>query len=135
MVYSLNLLHVAPGPLEQRLGFINLKNQSPEQVGQITEETQNATRDAIQARANLRLAKKYHRLRSSTQLRLAQAALVEKLYDGTLVAEVNRLTLASGNGRLGLLDGGFVDIGGLTGAFTRTELYDWTPSDLATLFT
>ena len=51
--------------------------------------------------------------------------------DGTLLAEANRLTLISGNGRLRRSDGSFVDIGGSTGGYTRTVLYDWQPPDLA----
>ena len=53
------------------------------------------------------------------------------LYDaGTLLAEANRLTRSSGNGRLRRSDGTFVDIGGSTGGFTRTVLYDWEAPDV-----
>ena len=54
-----------------------------------------------------------------------------ELYDaGTLVAEANRLILMSGNGRLRRSDGTFVDMGGSTGGYTRTVLYDWEPPDV-----
>ena len=53
------------------------------------------------------------------------------LYDaGTLMAEANRLTRISGNGRLRRSDGSFVDIGGSTGGYTRTVLYDWEAPDV-----
>ena len=53
------------------------------------------------------------------------------LYDaGALLAEANRLTRISGNGRLRRSDGSFVDIGGSTGGYTRTVLYDWEPPDV-----
>ena len=53
------------------------------------------------------------------------------LYDnGTLLAEANRLTRISGNGRLRRSDGSFVDIGGSTGGYARTVLYDWQAPDL-----
>ena len=54
-----------------------------------------------------------------------------ELYDaGTLLAEANRLTRISGNGRLRRSDGSFVDIGGSTGGYTRTVLYDWQAPDV-----
>ena len=54
------------------------------------------------------------------------------LYDnGTLLAEANRLTRISGNGRLRRSDGSFVDVGGSTGGFTRTVLYDYQPRDVS----
>ena len=54
-----------------------------------------------------------------------------QLYDnGTLLAEANRLTQISGNGRLRRSDGSFIDIGGSTGGYTRAVLYDWEPPDV-----
>ena len=50
--------------------------------------------------------------------------------DGTLLAEANRLTCISGNGRLKHWDGSFVDLGASTGGYPRTVLHDWNPSDL-----
>ena len=50
--------------------------------------------------------------------------------DGTLLAEANRLTCISDNGRLKHWDGSFVDLGGSTGGYTRTVLHDWQPPDL-----
>ena len=53
------------------------------------------------------------------------------LYDnGTLLAEANRLTRISGNGRLRRSDGSFVDIGGSTGGYARFVLKDWEPPNL-----
>ena len=54
-----------------------------------------------------------------------------ELYDaGTLLADANRLTRISGNGRLRRSDGSFIDIGGSTGGYTRTALYDCQAPDL-----
>ena len=50
--------------------------------------------------------------------------------DGTLLAEANRLTRISGNGRLRRSDGSFLDIGGSTGGYARTVLYDWQVPDV-----
>ena len=52
--------------------------------------------------------------------------------DGTLLAEANRLTLLSGNGRLRRSDGSYLDIGGSTRGYTRTLLYDWEPRSAST---
>ena len=54
------------------------------------------------------------------------------LYDaGSLLAEANRLTRMSGNGRLRRSDGSSVNIGGSTGGHTRTVLDDWQAPDVA----
>ena len=54
-----------------------------------------------------------------------------KLYDDeTLLEEANKLTRISGNGRLRRSDGSFIDIGGSTGSYGRTVLYDWEPPDV-----
>ena len=89
---------------------------------------------AVEARAKRRQASKYARLRETilsgkcvpgTALSRKQKYLLA-LYDaGTLLDEANRLTRISGNGRLRPSDGSFVDIGGSTGGYTRTVLYDW----------
>ena len=81
---------------------------------------------AIEARAKLKLARKYE-LRRKGSLLPDQEQLVASLHDGTLEAEVHRLALLSGNGRLRGQDGTFVDIGGSRGGFMRAVLYDWTP--------
>ena len=53
------------------------------------------------------------------------------LYDaGTLLAEANRLTRISGNGRLRRSDGSFVDIGGSTSGYTMTVLDGWEAPDV-----
>ena len=97
-------------------------------------------RDAIEARAKVRLALHYDRLRKKInegkcadgkQLSQKQKELL-KLYDnGTLEQEANKFTRISGNGRLRRSDGTCVDIGGSTGGYTRTVLYDWAPPDLS----
>ena len=93
-----------------------------------TEESKKATKDAVIARANYRYGRQVSRQPRWT-LTLKQKALSDKYCDGTLLEAGNRLTKASGNGRLKLLDGGIVDIGGSTGGFARTVLYDWTSPD------
>ena len=66
----------------------------------------------------------------STKLQWWQQNMVAQLRDGSLINKANRLTMESGHGRLRCRDGTFVDIGGSTGSYTRTVLYDWTPPDL-----
>ena len=111
----------------------------PPQAGELTESQRQRNRLAVEARAKLRLARKYERLRD--KLRSGKGAPVPalkrhqedllKLYDnGTLLADANRLTHSSGNGRLRRSDESFVDIGGSTGGYARTVLYDWEPPDV-----
>ena len=93
----------------------------------------------MEARAKHRQARKYARQREiileggvpqPAALTRRQKDLLA-LYDaGTLLAVANRLTRISGNGRLRRSDGSFVDIGGSTGGYTRTVLYDWEPPDV-----
>ena len=105
---------------------------------QRTEEQKQATRAALEARAQLRLAKKYANLQAKwdqmetnkKRLSLEQLNLVSRLEGGSLLAEANRLTMISGNGRFKRNDGTFIDIGGSTGGCTRAVLYDWTPPNL-----
>ena len=78
----------------------------------------------------VRLARKYDHLKSKKRLNPDQLELVSKLHDGTLEKEAARLTKISGHGRFKRRDGTYVDIGGSTGGFTRTVLYDWTPPNL-----
>ena len=109
------------------------------QAGEQTATQRLNNKLAVEARAMRRQAIKYARLRDKitkgecargTALSLRQLDLLA-LYDaGTLLAEANRLTLISGNGRLRQSDGNFVDIGGSTGGYTRTMLYDWQAPDL-----
>ena len=111
----------------------------PPQAGEQTEKQRLNNKLAVEARAKRRLAMKYDRLRQKiamgecapgTTLSTQQQDLLA-LYDaGTLLADANRLTRISGNGRLRRSDGSFVDIGGSTGGYTRTVLYDWEPPDL-----
>ena len=103
----------------------------PQQLGEQAESQKQATRAAVEARAQLRLAKKYEGLKKKNKsLHPDQRALVAKLHDGSLEAEANRLTLISGHGRLKRRDGTNVNIGGSTGGFTRAVLYNWTPPNL-----
>ena len=95
-----------------------------------TEEQKRATAAAVEARAKVRLAKKYDHLKSKKRLNPDQLELVSKLHDGTLEEEAARLTKISGHGRLKRKDGTYVDIGGSTGGFTRAVLYNWTPPNL-----
>ena len=106
------------------------KSPVPQQVGEQAERQKKATRAAVEARAKLRLARKYHGLSKKRALWPYQEELVARLLDGSLEAEVNRLTCLSGNGRLRRKDGTFIDIGGSTGGFTRAVLYNWTPPNL-----
>ena len=102
----------------------------PQQVGQQAEEQKKATRAAVEARARLRLAKKYDLLGKTRRLYADDQDLVAKLRDGTLEAEAKRLTLLSGHGTFQRSDGTFLNIGGSTGGFTRAVLYDWAPPTL-----
>ena len=103
----------------------------PPQAGEQTEKQRQDNKLAVEARAKRRQAIKYARLRDSgTALSRKQQDLLA-LYDaGTLLEEANHLTRISGNGRLRRSDGSFIDIGGSTGGYTRTVLYDWQAPDL-----
>ena len=102
----------------------------PQQTGEQTEAQKQATCAAVEARAKVRLAKKFDHLKSKKRLNADQLELVSKLHDGTLEDEAARLTKISGHGRFKRADGSFVSIGGSTGGFTRAVLYNWTPPDL-----
>ena len=101
--------------------------------GKPTEERNN-NRLAVLARTKRRVAVKCARRREDTpcaSFTTEQQQLL-KLYDnGTLLANANRLTKLSGNGRLRHVDGSFLDIGGSTGGYTRMTLYDWQPPDVS----
>ena len=111
----------------------------PPHAGEQTETQRLNNKLAVEARAKRRQAIKYARLRDyitrgecarGTAMSLRQLDLLA-LYDaGTLLSEANRLTRISGNGRLRHSDASFVDIGGSTGGYTRTMLYDWQAPDL-----
>ena len=103
----------------------------PQQLGEQAEPQKQATRAAVEARAQVRLARKYDGLKKRNKpLYPDQLALAAKLHDGSLEAEANRLTMISGHGRLKRRDGTIVDIGGSTEGFTRAVLYNWTPPNL-----
>ena len=105
--------------------------REPVPTGEPTEEQRRATCAAVEARAKVRLAKKYDHLKRRKWLTNDQLDLVRKLHDGTLEKEAARLTKASGHGRFKRRDGTVVNIGGSTGGFTRAVLYDWTPPNLS----
>ena len=111
----------------------------PLQAGEATETHRLNTTLAVEARAKRRLAIRYARLRQQilrgecdpgTALSRTQRDLLALYDDGTLLAEANRLTRISGNGRLRRSDASFVDIGGSTGGYTRSVLYDWQAPDV-----
>ena len=105
----------------------------PQQPDEPTEEQRRATLAAVEARAQVRLARKYNHLKMKNpkkRLQPEQLQLVSKLRDGTLEKEAARLTKISGHGRFKRRDGTYVDIGGSTGGFTRAVLYNWTPPNL-----
>ena len=102
----------------------------PVPTGEPTEEQRRATAAAVEARAKVRLARKYEHLKRRKWLTSDQMELVSKLRDGTLEQEAARFTKESGHGRFKRADGSSVDIGGSTGGFTRAVLYNWKPPKL-----
>ena len=102
----------------------------PHQPGEQVEAQKQATRAAVEARAQLRLARKYDHLKAKKRLYPDQLKLLAKLHHGTLEEEAARLTKISGHGRFKRRDGTVIDIGGSTGGFTRAVLYNWTPPNL-----
>ena len=110
------------------------KSPVPQQVGELAEQQKKKTHAAVEARARLRLARKYNRLKQSRRLHPDQESLVATLHDGTLETEAKRLTILSGHGKITLKDGTSLIIGGSTGGFTRAVLYNWTPPDVSTEF-
>ena len=102
----------------------------PQQPGEQGEAQKRATCAAVEARAQVRLARKYDHLKAKKRLYPDQLKLVSKLHDGTLEKEAARLTMISGHGTFKRRDGTSVSIGGSTGGFTRAVLCDWTPPNL-----
>ena len=106
----------------------------PTQEGERSAEQKENTKNAVLARARLRQAESYDRLRARRRaerrgLSKKQIALL-KLYDnGTLLKEANEATLLSGNGCLRRGDGASLNIGDSTGGYTRLVLQDWEPKD------
>ena len=97
---------------------------------QRSEAQKRATCAAVEARAKVRLARKYDKVKAKMHLNPDQLELVSKLHDGTLEEEAARLTNISGHGRFKRRDVTVVSIGGSTGGFTRAVLYNWTPPNL-----
>ena len=60
------------------------KSPVPQQVGEQSEQQKKKTHAAVEARARLRLARKYDRLRQSRRLHPDQENLEATLHDGTL---------------------------------------------------
>ena len=85
----------------------------------------------MEARARLRLAKKYARLlrhKGPHALDSSQKNLVRQLEDGSLQKAANEATMKSGNGRLRARDGTFLDIGGNAAhSLSRCFLDGYTP--------
>ena len=107
---------------------------APTQPGQCTEQQKKNTIAAAEARASVRYAKMCHHMQVTKKwcLTSSQLSLVARLRDGSLEDEAQKLT-RSGNGTIRRPDGSRVNIGGSTGGFTRTVLYDWTPPDVSDL--
>ena len=131
-----NYADVPPAELLWQVGpHLFAKEPVPQEKGESAEEKKKKTHAASEARATLRLAKKYAHILARRQISFCslnpeQQRLVEQLRDGTLEREANRLTLLSGHGRIKRKDGTSVDIGGSTGGFTRAVLYNWTPPNI-----
>ena len=104
--------------------------KEPEPTRAPSEAQRRATCAAVEARAKVRLARKYDHLKAKKRLYPDQLKLVSKLHDGTLEEEAARLTKISGHGRFKRRDGTVIDIGGNKGGFTRAVLYNWTPPNL-----
>ena len=103
----------------------------PQQLDEQAEPQKQATRAAVEARAQVLLARKYDGLKKRNKpLYPDQLALVAKLHDGSPEADANRLTMISGHGRLKRRDGTIVAVGGSTRGSTRAVLYNWTPPNL-----
>jgi hypothetical protein len=121
------------------LAFFDSLPLPPPQAGEQTETQREKNKLAVEARAKRRLGIKYARMRDQilrgecppgTALSRKQEDLLALYENGTLTKEANRLTRISGNGRLRLSDGGYIDIAGSTGGYTRTVLYDWHAPDV-----
>ena len=118
-------------PLELR----KLPNIGDSHPGERTAAQKEKRRAAVEARAEYRLAQSIARLRDRIRngngkpLTTKQQKILDKLDDGSLLQESNRLTQLAGHGRLKRTDGTFVDIGGSTGGYFRTQLCDWSPPD------
>jgi len=97
-----------------------------EELGDTSQDQKKTTRDAVEATAQLQLAKKYEHLRHTKKIEPYQDRLVTRLLDGSLAAEANRFTLLSGRGTINT-NSGSINIGDSTGGFMRAVLYNWTP--------
>ena len=119
--------------------FFEKLHPPPPPTDEPTEEQRKNNKLAVEARSWLRLAERYSHLRDmiregrcrdNTVLTETQEELLPLYGDGTLLEDANRLSHISSNGRRQHWHGSFVDLGGSTGGFTRTVLYDWQPPDL-----
>ena len=115
-----------------------LKKLPPVTLAPHTPEQQALFKAAVQARAKVRQARALSRLRDvlgahaskgKGKLTLAQRTLLHSFDNKSLQDEANAATFAAGSGRLKRRDGTFVDIGGSTGGYFRTVLYDWSAPD------
>ena len=91
---------------------------------QIVAHSKDLTRQAQQARDNLRWAESLQRrqLRGKKRLTPQEHALVQDLAEGKLHAAANEATRASGWGRIKHLDGTYEDIAPHNGGIVRTVL-------------
>ena len=90
----------------------------------------------ILARRHTRRALKVVKLKQLAAMLLSllpPCLALGRLQQQTFQIKANRLTQEAGHGRFRCRDGIFVDIGGSTGGYTRTVLYDWTPPNLTKL--
>ena len=120
--------------------FATLKVDPKSNPGERSLEQKQRVRDAVEARGNHRLGRKYDLKRSridqgeaadDEELTSKQLALLEVFDSGFLLKEANRLTKLAGHGRIHKSRTEWIDIGGSTGGFVRTVLDDWAPPDLS----
>ena len=112
------------------------RNQPLRMPGETSPESKQNVIAAQEARSRLRRGEMLERLQlklaeSNRTLHPKQQRVLEQYQRGDLLREANRLTLASGHGRLKRPDGSYVDIGGSTGGFLRVVLDDWMPPDVS----
>ena len=119
-----------------------LANLPPVTSDEPTDESKAKTKAGNEARSKFRLGESVARLRTRMEneeskgkgkakyrLTEEQKKLLELYDNGTLLREANRLTKLSGHGTLKRPDQTFLQIGGSTGGYFRSVIFDWTPPD------
>jgi hypothetical protein len=114
----------------------------PVQSTETTDESKAKTKAGNEARSKYREGMNLARLRTHMEdeerkgkgkgkdrLNKQQKKLLELYDNGTLLSEANRLTKLSGHGTLKSPDQTFLQIGGSTGGYFRSVIFDWTPPD------